>query len=340
MGLAITQKKPRVVGHIRQCLTDLGIPFSEYPDKRYNAIEFAVRGGKRLIMAMLECGKGVENKRIPRKYIELPKEQLTCLLDALLEGDGSRDDRANRSRASYFTISEGLANDVLEIAMRMGLDARVYRSIDKRSSKRRPVYRVSINYGNVKHETKLTRGIATIENYTGKVYCFTVKNHLFITMRNGKPAIQGNSARVAEDLGGLIVKDLQLRLKYAIEDELYDRILVQNGFDPKKAEIQFHWGKDTDYEYNVNDILQIFDRNLLMTSEARRMLRKMGLELEDDSAFLAELEKKRTATVAKSQQVAVAQGNEPQIQSELQPQMQAKAQGLKPGQSAPVQGGA
>ena len=148
------------------------------------------------------------------------------------------------------------------------------------------------------------------------------------------------SSRVAEELGSLIVKDLQLRLKYAIEDELYDRILVQNGFDPKKAEIQFHWGKDTDYEYNVNDILQIFDRNLLMTSEARRMLRKMGLELEDDSAFLAELEKKRTATVAKSQQVAVAQGNEPQIQSELQPQLQAKAQGLKPGQSASVQGGA
>ena len=39
--------------------------------------------------------------------------------------------------------------------------------------------------------------------YTGKVYCFEVPNHLFVTRRNGKVAIQGNTAdsskRVAEE---------------------------------------------------------------------------------------------------------------------------------------------
>jgi hypothetical protein len=144
------------------------------------------------------------------------------------------------------------------------------------------------------------------------------------------------SARVAEELGQLVVQDLQLRLKYAIEDELYDRILIQNGFDPKQAEIEFHWGKSTDYQYNIIDVLNTFDRSLLSISEGRKILRKIGMELDDDSKFFEEMEKARTATVAKSQQVVVGseQTPEPQIQSELTPQTQAKAQGLVPGQVA------
>ncbi len=144
------------------------------------------------------------------------------------------------------------------------------------------------------------------------------------------------SARVAQELGELVVQDLQLRLKYAIEDELYDRILVQNGFDSKQARIEFHWGKETDYEYNLNDGLGLFDRNAMSVQELRRMARKIGIELDDDSKFFAELEKKSTATTAKSQQVVVSPNQEPQIQSELQPQTQAKSQGLTAGQIARV----
>ncbi len=142
------------------------------------------------------------------------------------------------------------------------------------------------------------------------------------------------SARTAQELGELVVQDLQMRLKYAIEDELYGRLLAQSNFDPVQAKIEFHWGKETDYEYNLNDGLGLFDRNAMSVEELRRMARKIGIELDDDSKFLAELEKKRTATTAKSQQVVVAPGQEPEIQSELQPQTQAKTQGLVAGQTA------
>ncbi|MHB1907772.1 MAG: LAGLIDADG family homing endonuclease [Nitrososphaerales archaeon] len=295
MGLAISQKKSGPTNNIRECLKELGIPFSEYPDKRFGAIEFAIRGGKRLINAFLECGKGVENKRIPRKYIQLPSRQLTILLDALIEGDGSRDNRPNRNCAWYFTVSEGLARDVLEIAMRIGYDAFIRKSMDKRGGKRRPVYTVSIHLKK-KHETKLHSvgerpPFANVVNYKGKVYCFSVKNHLFITMRNGKPTVQGNSSRTAMELGQLIIRDLQKRLKQAIETEMYDRVLVQNGLDPKQSKVELHWGIKSNYEYNVNDILQVFDRNLIAPTEARRMLRAVGLELEDDSAFLNQTKK-------------------------------------------------
>ena len=99
------------------------------------------------------------------------------------------------------------------------------------------------------------------------------------------------SARVAMELGQLIIRDLQKRLKQAIETEMYDRVLVQNGLDPKQSKVELHWGIKSNYEYNVNDILQVFDRNLIAPTEARRMLRAVGLELEDDSAFLNQTKK-------------------------------------------------
>ena len=166
--------------------------------------------------------------------------------------------------------------------------------------------------------------------YTGKVYCFTVKNHLFFTMRNGKFAIHGNSARVAEELGGLIVKDLQMRLKHAVENELYDRIILQAGLDPKKANIELHWGAKAEPDYTLIDVGNMFDRRLITVSEARKILRKIGWELEDDTGLSNATP---TVTVAKSQQIAApnSAGSE-LIEPVLQPQTQANAQGLVPGQ--------
>ena len=152
------------------------------------------------------------------------------------------------------------------------------------------------------------------------------------------------SSRVAEELGGLIVKDLQMRLKQAIETELYDRIILQAGLDPGKARIVLHWGSKSEPEYTLTDLGNMFDRRLVTVSEARNMLRKIGWELEDDTALVQSIP---TATVAKSQQVVVPIGNSPSgsgkadtngapqtglIEPVLQPQTQANAQGLAPSQ--------
>ncbi len=67
------------------------------------------------------------------------------------------------------------------------------------------------------------------------------------------------SSRVAEELGGLIIKDLQMRLKHAIENELYDRIILQAGMDPKKARIEIHWGAKTEPDYTLTDLATMFD---------------------------------------------------------------------------------
>lgn len=152
------------------------------------------------------------------------------------------------------------------------------------------------------------------------------------------------SSRTAKELGGLIVKDLQMRLKQAIETELYDRIILQAGLDPKKARIELHWGSKEEPEYTLTDLGNMFDRRLVTISEARKMLRKIGWELEDDTALSQAMP---TATVAKSQQVAIpndSASEEPSatystatpkaglIEPVLQPQTQANAQGLAPSQ--------
>lgn len=143
------------------------------------------------------------------------------------------------------------------------------------------------------------------------------------------------SARVAEDLGALIIKDVQMRLKQAIETELYDRIVVQAGFDLKLAKIVLHWGCKSDYEYTLADLWQGFDRSLVSFEEARKIMRKIGWELEDDSLLVQRLQQKDAQTVAiqKSQQVLMAGGQEPMIEQPISPTTQAASQGLQPGQA-------
>ena len=80
----------------------------------------------------------------------------------------------------------------------------------------------------------------------------------------------------------------------------------------------------------------MFDRKLIVPSEARKILRKIGWELEDDSILASATPD--TITTARSQQVVVtpASLNAPQggsIQPALNPQTQAQAQGLAPGQA-------
>ncbi len=80
---------------------------------------------------------------------------------------------------------------------------------------------------------------------------------------------------------------------------MYDRVLLQAGFDPEQAKIKLHWGSETDYEYTLMDLGNMFDRRLVTVPEARKILRKIGWELEDDSTLAKAPE---TITVAKGQQ--------------------------------------
>jgi hypothetical protein len=138
---------------------------------------------------------------------------LQILLDALVLGDGSKLDRTNKDSNGfmYYSTSKQLADDVYEIAYRCGYVPTCQVTYDKREAHYLPVYTLcwssNTNLGTYPQlyktfrnsNTKEQTNMLNIEKYNGNVWCLTVPTGLFITRRNGRITIQGNSAQSDKD---------------------------------------------------------------------------------------------------------------------------------------------
>lgn len=143
-----------------------------------------------------------KNKRIPRWVLNLDKKYLSILLDALLDGDGSRIKLSNnKNRFRYSTASKQLADDVCEIVYKLGY-APILQSFNRKTCIEYTIRWSETNKG-------LNPQIGNYKNarcahfntvdYNGIVWCFEVPTGLFVTRRNGKITIQGNSKYVQAD---------------------------------------------------------------------------------------------------------------------------------------------
>lgn len=151
------------------------------------------------------CGGIGHRKRIPSCIKNLNREQLAIFFETLMKGDGSVDPREDRSSFSYSTTSEQLADDVQEVAIKLGYKAYI-RKGPPGTKGVRPVYIVGMSVKGRAHGTGETytcifKDSMTRKTYTGKVYCFSVPTGVFVTRRNGKVALQGNSAFVSYMIG-------------------------------------------------------------------------------------------------------------------------------------------
>ncbi|MDY6774050.1 MAG: LAGLIDADG family homing endonuclease, partial [Candidatus Nanohaloarchaea archaeon] len=70
-----------------------------------------------------ECGYGSENKKVPAFVFGLSKDRIGEFLTALWNGDGS----FHQNYFAYYTVSEGLAQDVLQLLLSLGIVGRVQR---------------------------------------------------------------------------------------------------------------------------------------------------------------------------------------------------------------------
>jgi intein/homing endonuclease len=163
---------------------------------------------KRLCLFLRKLGKAT-TKFIPREFLELPPDKLLVLLEALIEGDGSK----RKNGFVFYTSSKQLADDVQELALKCGYSASVSPDKMKKSNlKGRTVspttqpYAVYISKITLKPRVYLKRncydakrkGIQTscVEewvDYDGFVYCVEVPNHVILVRRNGKVVWCGNS---------------------------------------------------------------------------------------------------------------------------------------------------
>lgn len=121
-------------------------------------------------------------KYIPQCTKELNGKHLAVLLNALLDGDGNKQ---SENSWRYTTVSERLANDVQEIAIKCGLAASL--SLDKEG-----FYRV---YMGTTRTAQCNLGENRSEwiDYAGMVFCVEVPNSIVLVRQNGYPYFSGNS---------------------------------------------------------------------------------------------------------------------------------------------------
>ena len=203
-----------------------------------------------------QFGRGAINKKIPSWIKMLSKEYLQILLDAMMLGDGCTWNADGVNKRAYYTSSKQLADDVQEIAIKLGYSA-IIRTPQKMGSVWQKHQRYIISFGNVEdriyHKGRYPRlwKKNQIKNvhYTGKVYCPSVPpHHLIFARRNGRVVITGQSYplkmfKIGSEAKGFMpskkmLNDFRGQLLQAINDPDYN--LITHPF----VTVESHSGHD------------------------------------------------------------------------------------------------
>lgn len=230
-SIEISQIQPEKIEKIRNCLNRLPFKFNEKHSR--GRLEGFRMSDKSLAIFLREhIGHYSYDVHIPKEYRNLSKRQMEILLDALLLGDGSR---FGTTGILYYTASDKLRDDVAEIMMKLGYAVSI--------KKNKNVHRISGNKTHLDIRVRMDKH-RTLEDYNGVVYCFEVPNHLFITMRNGKIAIQGNTNRatlgVQADVYRKTLQQIVFRITDQIERKIFKPVMETNEL-PISRMPKFKW---------------------------------------------------------------------------------------------------
>lgn len=144
------------------------------------------------------------DKFIPKEILDLSPRQLTIFLDWFIKGDDHiKKNKYKRTRA--FTCSPSLANNLQEIALKIGISATITNRGKRTTSiKGREIVNqydsLVINFTKHPSISKHNKNTPLIKSenqynryYKGNVYCVEVQNHVIYVRRNGKAMWIGNS---------------------------------------------------------------------------------------------------------------------------------------------------
>jgi hypothetical protein len=198
-GLSLCQAVGPVQREMKAALQRLGFFFKESVT-HYKAHElpmWTARMYKRQHQALTDwivsqCRTGAANKQLPSRIWGLSLRQKDLLFQALLDGDGHRPFE-RPDTASFATTSPVLADQVQRLAIELGYPACL---ASEAGAKPHHLRRYAVHIGR-----RTRRQISlrmprhkSLEQYAGKVYCLTVPTGAYVTRRNGKMLIAGNSA--------------------------------------------------------------------------------------------------------------------------------------------------
>ena len=130
------------------------------------------------------------SQRLPEWAWKLSKLQAQLLARSLILGDGAFRGKGTRSGndLSYYTNSNGLADDFTRLCLHAGWSATKHRRSEN-------VWRVSVV---IKQNRPSVGGARDVQeesmyDYDGPVYCLSVPSEVFYVRRNGKSVWTGNS---------------------------------------------------------------------------------------------------------------------------------------------------
>jgi intein/homing endonuclease len=188
---------------IEDTMSDMGFHVTEYADNRNPDDCRFIISNKELVTFINEHFKhGSLNKTIPNWIKNLPRNYLKLIFNSMINGDGYRHPTVNTESFTYTTVSKSLADDIQEIAFKCGYSTciRKAKKPDYKSFGKNTIYRVHISMGkfsNGSYPIVREKDITRVP-YKGKVWCFTVPTGFFVTRRNGKITIQGNSGKILQ----------------------------------------------------------------------------------------------------------------------------------------------
>jgi len=190
-------KKERKLNSFKETITALGFSFREYYVKTRgcSSIRFYSKDIWEYVVRLGKCSE----KRIPRTLLDTGGyKDLEALYKGLLMTDGGQ-----TQGTVFYTSSKGLADDFSELCIKLGYPTTTTSRIRKPSffardnrfiTSTKEQYEVHVLLKD-KVYTHISKSRKNIQ-YTGRVYCFEVPNHVLFVRRNGKVAWCGNSHRV------------------------------------------------------------------------------------------------------------------------------------------------
>jgi PBSX family phage portal protein len=185
----IRQQKEPCRSKMQACLDRIGWAYS-IQIKADGANVFCISNRCLRGWLLEHCGGRSAGRHMPAGYATgLPRAQLKILWQAMLLGDGSCGKQS--TNGSYYSASRALIDDVQIVALRLGLRSLI------RWAPNAHVFQLGWSTWKT---TQLKDFHVEAERYKGEVFCFTCPGAgFFVTRRNGKIAIQGNSAEAALD---------------------------------------------------------------------------------------------------------------------------------------------
>jgi hypothetical protein len=232
-----------------------------------------------------QFGNNCYDRHISREILNMKPSYLKHLLFAAIDGDGTYDKRHGRKNCEYATTSEQLADDILEIAVKCGYRASKMFSPDNREN-RKGMWRVRIDLSDRDYVVISPKENCTKEYYKDKVYSLNVPNHIYVTRRNGRVAIQGNTALVKATLYERTIKSFQIRLARQIEKQIFSRVLESEGINPDDVYVTLKFKSVTEQDEtqrakwvaNLLDAFKNTDKKPLTINEVRSMFDKEPID--------------------------------------------------------------